>query len=150
MSTAADFIRLSTSRAASTTVTFILLILCVLFAGVDAASADDRLNDGPVDVTPTEAVQLLNENPDIVVLDVRTPVEFYISHIENAINVNYYSFSFKSKLKQLDRSKTYLLHCQTGVRSGKTIPLMIEAGFSRVYHLNHGFKAWKQANLPTT
>jgi len=83
-------------------------------------------------------------------LDVRTPLEFRVSHIDNAININYYSLSFKEQLEKLDPTKTYLLHCQRGVRSGKTIPIMQEVGFTKIYHLNKGFKAWKSAELPTT
>lgn len=133
----------------STAVTAVFFFLFLL--GISASGfTQDTLSDVPIDVTPEEAVQLLKDNPDIVILDVRTPVEFYFSHIENAININYYSFSFRSKLNKLDRNKTYLLHCQTGVRSGKTIPMMIEAGFSNVYHLTDGFKAWKGAGLPST
>lgn len=130
------------------------ILVCTVFILTLVAAAttfaQSTLSSGPVDLTPQEAAQLLQENPDIVILDVRTPVEFYVSHIENAININYYSFSFKSKIKKLDPNKTYLVHCQTGVRSGKTIPIMVEAGFTRVYHLTDGFKAWKDASLPTT
>lgn len=125
-------------------------VLLVSLSTATYALAQSGLTESPLDVMPEEAAQLLKDNPDIVVLDVRTPVEFYVSHIENAININYYSFSFKSQIEQLDRSKTYILHCQTGVRSGKTIPIMTEAGFTSIYHLNDGFRAWKQANLPTT
>ena len=96
----------------------------------------------------TDAARLISENPDYIILDVRTPVEFKHSHIKNAININYYSFSFKESLEQLDKDKTYLVHCQSGVRSGKTMPMMISAGFKNLIHMDGGMKSWKQANLP--
>ena len=133
------------SPAISTAV--VLLLLLVWFA---SALAQDDQSTVSVNVTPQEAAKLLKENPDIIVLDVRTPVEFYVAHIENAININYYSFSFRSQLAELDRSKTYLVHCRTGVRSSKTIPIMIELGFTHIYHMEDGFRAWKKAKLPTT
>ena len=86
--------------------------------------ADNAEEKFLLDVTVEEAAELIADNPDIVILDVRTPREFKRSHIENAINIDYHSFSFKSKIRKLDRDKTYLIHCQSGVRSGKTIPLL--------------------------
>jgi len=99
-------------------------------------------------VNPAEAAKLIEENPDYVILDVRTPVEFKHSNIENAVNINYYSFSFKKKIAKLDKDKTYIVHCQSGVRSGKTMPIMLRAGFKNLIHMDGGMKGWKQAKLP--
>jgi len=46
----------------------------------------------------------------------------------------------------LDRKQTYLVHCAAGGRSGKTLEMM--KGFTAVYHLNEGFKAWEKAGKP--
>ena len=126
-------------------------LMLVLTLGLSAlAHADDSKDTFLQDVSAKAAAKLIEENPDIIILDVRTPQEFQASHIHNAINVNFYSSSFKEQLKKLDPSKTYLLHCLRGVRSGKTIPIMQDVGFTKIYHLNKGFKAWKNAELPTT
>ncbi len=114
----------------------------------DAASASDD-EVFVQDVTPLEAAKLIEENPDYVILDVRTPIEYNHSKIENAININYYSFSFKKNIEKLDRDKTYIVHCQSGVRSGKTLPIMLRAGFKNIIHIDAGMKGWKQAKLPT-
>ena len=126
------------------------LVLVLTLGQAALANADDTKESFLQDVSAKEAAKLIEQNPDIIILDVRTPLEFRVSHIDNAINVNFYSFSFKEQIKKLDPTKTYLLHCQRGVRSGKTIPIMQEAGFTKIYHLNKGFKAWKNADLPTT
>lgn len=126
-------------------------LMSVLTLALSAlAGADESIEPFLQDVSAKEAANLIEENSDIIILDVRTPLEFRVSHIENAININYYSFSFKEQLEKLDPTKTYLLHCQRGVRSGKTIPIMQESGFTKIYHLNKGFKAWTNADLPTT
>lgn len=127
-----------------------LLAVVLMWGAGLSAQADDSAKATVIDVTPEQAQQLIAEVPELVVLDVRTPVEYLVSHIEDAVNVNYYSFSFRSKIAKLDPSKPYLVHCQTGVRSGKTIPIMLEAGFTQIYHLEDGFKAWSDADLPRT
>jgi len=124
-------------------------LVAILLLGFSTLTHADGAQDTFVqDLTAESAAELMKENPDFVVLDVRTPLEFGLSHIENAININYYSFSFRSKIAKLDKTKTYILHCQTGVRSGKTIPIMQKAGFTKIYHMNGGFSEWKKAKLP--
>lgn len=126
----------------------LLLSLCIstLANADDTQPADDAVV--VLHVNPAEAAQLIEENPDFIVLDVRTPIEYKHSKIENAVNINYYSFSFKKQIEKLDRDKTYIVHCQTGVRSGKTLPIMLRAGFKNLIHMDGGMKGWKQAKLP--
>ena len=116
----------------------------------DAAETSDTADEKVVvqHVNPVEAAKLIEEHPDYVILDVRTPIEFKSSNIENAININYYSFSFKKNIAKLDKDKTYIVHCQSGVRSGKTMPIMLRAGFKNLIHMDGGMKGWKQAKLP--
>jgi len=58
-------------------------------------------------------IQKNKGNPDFVILDVRTPAEFADEHIENAINLDYYSETFRDDLNKLDKTKTYLIYCRT-------------------------------------
>lgn len=101
-------------------------------------------------VNATEAQQILDIDSDVVILDVRTPFEFSRGRLNDAININYYSFSFKKQLGKLDRDKTYLIHCQTGVRSGRSVPIMLAAGFENIIHMDGGYKSWKDQGLPVT
>ena len=89
-----------------------------------------------------EAQQLLAEKSDIQVLDVRTKGEFNKGHIEGAIRINYYNLRFKKKLRELDRDSFYLVYCKSGHRSGNTIRLMQQEGFTKIYHFDGGYDAW--------
>ena len=97
-------------------------------------------------VAPDDAAKLLKDHPKIVVLDVRTPEEFAAGHIAGAKNVDFQAADFAAKVAALDRKQTYLVHCAAGGRSGKTLEMM--KGFTAVYHLNDGFKAWEKAGKP--
>ena len=104
-------------------------------------------------IAPKEAYTLILKNKDnqsFVILDVRTPIEFANGHIENAVNVDYYSETFKNALTRLDHNKTYLIYCRTARRSGHTLDLMKELGFREVYNIAGGITDWKEAGLPTT
>jgi rhodanese-related sulfurtransferase len=89
-------------------------------------------------------------NPNFAILDVRTPGEYLPKHIEGAINRNANSASFENQLDQLDKNKTWLLHCQSGARSANAFASMKTLGFREVYNMTGGLNSWNSASLPTT
>jgi len=104
-------------------------------------------------ITPRETYTLIQKNkrnPDFVILDVRTPAEFADEHIENAINLDFYSETFKDDLNKLDKTKTYLIYCRTGSRGESSLAIMKELGFREVYNISGGIAGWKAEGLPTT
>ena len=89
-----------------------------------------------------------SDNPEFVILDVRTVKEFTQGHIAGAVLLDFLDPEFVSGLKRLDRSKTYLIYCRSGNRSGQTLKLINGMGFQRVYHLKHGIIDWQKEKLP--
>lgn len=103
-------------------------------------------------ITPKEALTLIEnnrDNPNFVILDVRTPEEFAEERIENTINLDYYTDTFEDELNKLDKNKPYVIYCRSGMRSGVTLDLMKELGFKEVYNILGGIIAWKADVLPT-
>ncbi len=131
-------------------ITGLALSLFASLSTAQQATLEDygQLVDGVRDVSAKDASQILDSFPEVRVLDVRTGFEYNRGHIANAVNVNYYSFSFRKKLAALDKDSIWLLHCKVGVRSGKTIPIMKELGFKNIIHLTHGIDEWREAGLP--
>ncbi len=104
------------------------------------------------DITPQEAFTLIQSNqnnPDFVIIDVRTPQEFAEGHIENATNIDFYSEAFRDMLNNLDENKTYLVYCRSGGRSGSALDIMAELNFKEVYNVSGGIIAWNAEGLPT-
>ncbi len=102
-------------------------------------------------ITPQEAFSLIQDNqnnPDFVIIDVRTPEEFAEEYIENAINLDYYSETFSDELNQMDKNKNYLIYCRSGGRSGNALDIMAELNFMEVYNILDGMIGWKAEGLP--
>jgi len=103
-------------------------------------------------ITPKEAFTLIQNNqnnPDFVIIDVRTPAEFAEEHIENATNIDFYSEAFQDMLNKLDKNKTYLIYCRSGGRSRNALDIMAELNFSEAYNILGGIIAWEAEGLPT-
>ena len=84
---------------------------------------------------------LINEN-DVKLIDVRRPSEFNDGHIENAINIDYYDGNFSKSFDNLDKSQTIVLYCKSARRSSKSAVKLVEKGFNNVYNLKGGFEVW--------
>ncbi len=87
---------------------------------------------------------------DLVVLDVRTPEEFAEGHLEGAVLVDFYDADFADQLAALDPDVLYLLYCRSGNRSGETLGVMEQLGFTSVADIDGGIIAWAGAGLPIT
>jgi len=103
-------------------------------------------------ITPQEASALIQQNqdnPDFIIIDIRTPEAFAQEHIENAINLDYGSQGFQDELDKLDRDKVYLIYCQNGAQSQSALDMMAELNFKEVYTISGGLDQWKAVGLPT-
>ena len=106
------------------------------------------------DITPQEAFTLIQNNqnnPDFVIIDVRTPEEFTDGHIENAVNLDFYAETFWDELDKLDKNKTYLVYysCPCGHISERALNIMAELNFTEAYSMSAGLDEWEKEGLPT-
>jgi rhodanese-related sulfurtransferase len=102
-------------------------------------------------VTVGNAQKLVKERAgkaDFVILDVRTPGEFSEGHLRGAVNLDVQAPDFETRLRRLDRNKSYLVYCRTGNRSRRAIQAMEALKFQSVFHMTEGIVKWKQQNLP--
>ncbi len=102
------------------------------------------------DLEVTAVSELLENNKDVVVLDVRTPEEYKEGHLEGAELINFYDADFEARVKALDKEKEYVIYCRSGGRSGKATEKMEELGFKNIHNMNGGILAWNRAGLATT
>lgn len=99
-------------------------------------------------VTPQDALKLVNENSEIVIIDIRPEDDYIKDHIPGAQNLDYDGHDFQRKAERLDRNKKYLIYCKSGVRSEYFMMKMKESGFNDVYAILGGYVAWQISKLP--
>ncbi len=94
-------------------------------------------------IAPIEARDLIAKgDAELVVLDVRTPVEFNAGHLPGAININVLSEDFEMNVAELDRDQPILVYCRSGNRSAQAVEKMLPLGFRRVRELKSGWNGW--------
>jgi phage shock protein E len=102
-------------------------------------------------ITPEEANNLTMLSSIFTqFIDVRTPEEYAGGHIFNAKNINYNAPDFKERINELDKSASYVVYCQTGMRSAAASQVMAELGFKHINNIIGGYGAWVAAGLPVS
>jgi rhodanese-related sulfurtransferase len=89
---------------------------------------------------------MVKENKKLIILDVRTPEEYFEGHIENAINLDVNSTTFATEITKLNKESEYLVYCRSGNRSLVASELMKKSGFKNIFNMEGGFTAWRNTS----
>ena len=97
-------------------------------------------------ITASEARKMLDENPNIIILDVRTPEEFKEERIAGAILLPIAEIKDRAATVLPDKDAIILVHCRLGRRSEESARMLIELGYTNVYDFG-GLADWKYETI---
>lgn len=92
-------------------------------------------------VRAAEFLDIIEEDKGQLI-DIRTPKEFDIGHIEGAMMIDYYAPSYKTNLDQLDKEKPIYIYCRSGNRTSRSVGLIQQLGFKEIVNLQYGLVDW--------
>jgi rhodanese-related sulfurtransferase len=121
-------------------------LIAVLFATTLAITSCGSLS-AAIDLNPAD-FQAKAQEAGVILLDVRTAGEYSAGHIEGALNIDVEGMTFEGEIKQLDKTKTYAIYCQSGRRSRIAAEAMTKGGFTKLFNLDQGIGSWQSAGLP--
>ena len=100
-------------------------------------------------VSPKEAHEFAQNDPNILLLDVRTPEEYSneLGHVANTILIPVQEL--ESRLDELEghTGKQIIAICRSGNRSGMAVDLLTRHGFSAM-NMEGGMIRWNEEHLP--
>lgn len=128
----------------------LLSALTVVAIAFIALRSLPRLLSGAAFVDPQAVKARMDDNPDALMIDVRTPEEFKQCHVPDSLNVQPFELgnNMDEKKQYLD-TKVYLM-CLSSQRAAMAARTMKQLGFSNVAVVKGGLKLWKKRGLPTT
>lgn len=95
------------------------------------------------DVSPAEAKKLIEDNPDLIIIDVSL---FYEQgHIPGAVNYPAGDGSLDRAIPILEKNEKYLVYCHSDTVSIQAAQKLVDAGFKNVYRLEGNYRAWVDA-----
>ena len=101
---------------------------------------------GKVDEISAEDLhQLISKQPDdVILIDVRTMMEWRLGHIKNARHISILHFTQEIENLNLEKDKIMVPICLSAHRSIPAVRLLVESGYTNVKQLKGGMLAWNK------
>ncbi len=112
-------------------------IFTAVIATVLAVGCGNRYNS-----VDAEGFAKALEDPDVQIIDTRTPQEFSEGHIPGAVNLDLDREDFFEQMGSLDKSKPIAVYCRGGRRSKIAAERFSGCGFE-VTELDGGLITWE-------
>lgn len=132
----------------------IFFIILVLFSSILSAEEKPHAPEviqGTIIVNAEQAIDLILNNPDLIVIDARKKTEYVKGHIEGAINM----LNTKMKAEDLDKvatdkTRAILFYCNGTrcMRSADAIKKAKSWGYTNLIWFRGGWKEWTDKRLP--
>ncbi len=120
---------------------------------------NDLVSESAKNVTeifPWDLEERLEENPSLLLLDIREPYEFEAMHIKDSLNVprgvleTACEWDYEETVAQLvnARDKEVVVACRSGNRSVFVCEVMQKMGYQNVVSLKTGLRGWSDYEQP--
>ena len=93
-------------------------------------------------ISSTEAQQMIEDNKDALILDVRTAAEYESEHIPNAVNLSNEDIQAGKVDSLKDKSQLIMVYCRSGNRSRQAAQKLAELGYTNVVDFG-GIQSWQ-------
>lgn len=108
------------------------------------------------EIMPWDLTERLEQNPGVILLDVREPAEFQAMHIPGSINVprgileSSCDWDYDDTIPELaaGHEREVVVICRSGNRSVLAADVMQQMGFTNVVSLKTGVRGWNEYNQP--
>ena len=121
--------------------------LVVVMVMLIKAELDHQANKGSF-LSPANAIRLMNNDDEILIIDIRAAADFKKGHIKGAKNMPLSDFAKSIDGISGEKDRPVLIYCNSGNTVMRAIKLLKKAGFEKVNNLAGGIAAWKEANMP--
>ncbi len=87
-------------------------------------------------MTLKEINDILKNNKNVILLDVRSKQEYKEGHLIGSVNIPVYDLEVF--IDNIKKDAIIIVYCQSGIRSKKAIEILNKNGYKNLYHLKNG------------
>ena len=110
------------------------------------ALAPSAVAAGYRNIMSSEAQNLLAQNKEIFLLDVRTPEEFRQARLKGAVLIPISELELR--VQEIPRNRPILIYCAVGSRSNLVAAFLADKGYKNVFNMVDGIVGWYRNGLP--
>ena len=119
---------------------YLFTLLCLLFSGCSQNETITETNY--MQITAKEVKNIMDNETDYIILDVRTEEEFSEGHINGAILIPDYEITEKAEEILTDKDQLILVYCRSGRRSKIASQALADLGYTNVKEFG-GINTWE-------
>ena len=120
----------------------ILIFALSLFLAGCMVTKTSKTSSSYKTISSTEAQQMIEDNKDALILDVRTAAEYESGHIPNAVNLSNEDIQAGKVDSLKDKSQLIMVYCRSGNRSCQAAQKLAELGYTNVVDFG-GIQSWQ-------
>ena len=120
----------------------ILIFALSLFLAGCMVTKTSKTSSSYKTISSTEAQQMIEDNKDALILDVRTAAEYESGHIPNAVNLSNEDIQAGKVDSLKDKSQLIMVYCRSGNRSRQAAQKLAELGYTNVVDFG-GIQSWQ-------
>ena len=117
-----------------------ILLSALMFTG--CAGTNNNQTNTYRQISMDEAVDMMAQEIDYIILDVRRPDEFAVGHISGAINVANETIGTTEIPELPDKDQLIMLYCRSGRRSKEAAEKLVKLGYTNIVEFG-GILDWK-------
>ncbi|MEL1134302.1 rhodanese-like domain-containing protein [Desulfitobacterium sp. THU1] len=121
---------------------YILIFIFAVLIGFLFNTYSVLLNKKVKNINADEAYELIKNNRDSVVLDVRYKEEYVDGHIGKAKNIPLNVLEVRISELGKYKDRPLIVYCASGARSIRAVKILLKRNFNQIYHLKGGLKGW--------
>ena len=97
-------------------------------------------------ISAKQAKELIDNEKDVFILDVRTKEEYRESHIKdsNLIPIQ----ELEHNINKIPKDRKVVVHCASGKRSAQACEILKDKGLKELYNIEGGIRKWQKEGYP--
>ena len=118
-------------------IVLVTILMVLTFAGCQKSNQAKVYKQ----ITMDEAIKIMAEQSDYIILDVRTASEYAQGHIPKAINIANESIGTEEIKELPDKDQLILVYCRSGNRSKQAAQKLADLGYTNIQEFG-GIISW--------
>ena len=102
------------------------------------------------EITVDDVKQMLDRNPDFLLIDVREDNEWAKDHLPRAVHLGKGILERDVEQRVPDTSTPLVLYCGGGFRSALAAEALQKMGYTNVASMDGGIREWREKGFPLT
>lgn len=113
---------------------------------IHAAEGNKKTQTEIKNISAKQARELIDNDKDVFILDVRTKDEYNEVHLKDAHLIPIQEL--EQNLNNIPRDKKVVVHCAAGKRSARACEILKDKGLKSLFNVEGGIRTWEAEGFP--